>query len=71
MVKVLVDNEYGEILGAHIIGSDASEMIAEFVLARSSESTAELLVNTVHAHPAHSEAMLEAVANALGVGVHI
>jgi dihydrolipoamide dehydrogenase len=69
-VKVLVDEKFGEILGAHVLGADASEMIGEFVLARSSESTAELLTHTVHAHPTNAEAMLEAVAVALGVSVH-
>ncbi len=70
-VKVLVDTEYGEILGAHIVGSDATEMIADFVMARSAEATAELFVHTVHAHPTHGEAMLEAVATALGQSVHL
>ena len=70
-VKVLIDEAYGEILGAHIIGAEATEMIAEFVLARSSESTADVLLHTVHAHPTNSEVSLEAVAQALGVSVHI
>ncbi|TNE91829.1 MAG: dihydrolipoyl dehydrogenase [Deltaproteobacteria bacterium] len=70
-VKVLVDDQYGEILGAHIVGSEATEMIAEFTLARAAEVTAHHLIETVHAHPTYSEAMLEAVANALGVSVHI
>ena len=70
-VKVIIDERYGEILGAHIVGSEATEMIAEFVLARSSEATAEVLMHTVHAHPTHAEAMLEAVAQAYGVSVHI
>ena len=71
LVKVLIDEKYGEILGAHIVGSDATEMIAEFTLAITSEATAEVLMNTVHAHPTHSEVMFEAVAQALGVSVHI
>jgi len=71
MVKVLIDDEYGEVLGAHIVGSDATEMIAEFTLAITSESTADVLLNTIHAHPTHSEVMFEAVAQALGVSVHI
>jgi len=70
-VKVIIDERYGEILGAHIVGSEATEMIAEFVLARSSEATAEVLMHTVHAHPTHAEAMMEAVAQAYGVSVHI
>jgi dihydrolipoamide dehydrogenase len=70
-VKVLIDPKYGEILGAHILGAEASEMIGEFVLARSGEITAEHLLHTVHAHPTNAEAMLEAVATALGVSVHL
>lgn len=71
LVKVLIDDEYGEILGAHILGAEATELIAEFVLARSSESTADVLLHTVHAHPTNSEVSYEAVAQALGVTVHI
>jgi dihydrolipoamide dehydrogenase len=70
-VKVLIDPKYGEILGAHIVGAEAAEMIAEFTMARANELTAESLITTVHAHPTNAEAMLEAVANALGVSVHI
>jgi dihydrolipoamide dehydrogenase len=70
-VKVLIDDEFDEILGAHIIGAAATEMIAEFVLAKSSESLAETIVHTVHAHPTASEASLEAVAQGLGISVHI
>jgi dihydrolipoamide dehydrogenase len=69
-VKVLIDETYGEILGAHVVGADATELIAELTLARASESTAELLANTVHAHPTASEAIMEAVAAGLGVSVH-
>ena len=58
--KVLVGKEYGEILGAHIVGAGATEMIAEFVLAMTSESTATLIAETVHAHPTYSEAVREA-----------
>jgi dihydrolipoamide dehydrogenase len=71
MVKVLVGKKYGEILGAHIVGAEATEMIGELVLARSAEVTADVIVNTVHAHPTYTEASLEAVAAALGVSVHI
>ena len=70
-VKVLIDEQYGEILGATIVGHAATEMIAEFVLARSSESTSDVILHTVHAHPTYSEAMLEAVAQAEGSSVHI
>lgn len=70
-VKVLVDPKHGEILGAHIIGADATEMIAEYTLARAAELTAETLITTVHAHPTASETMLEAVAVSLGHSVHL
>jgi dihydrolipoamide dehydrogenase len=70
-VKVLIDDQYGEILGAHTIGADATEMIAEYTLARSSELTADEILHTVHAHPTAAEVMYEAVANARGVSVHI
>jgi dihydrolipoamide dehydrogenase len=69
-VKVLTDPKYGEILGAHIVGADATEMITEFVLARSAELTADVLTSTMHAHPTASEAMMEAVAVSLGESVH-
>jgi len=70
-VKVLIGERYGEILGAHIVGSDATEMIASYTLAQTHEATAESYVATIHAHPTNGEAMLEAVAQALGTSVHI
>jgi len=70
-VKVVLDKKYGEVLGAHIVGAEATEMIAEMVLARTAEATAAVLTSTVHAHPTFAEAMYEAVASALGESVHI
>jgi dihydrolipoamide dehydrogenase len=70
-VKVLVDPKTGELLGAHIVGADATELIGEVVLARAGELTAEWVAHTMHAHPTASEAVMEAVAGALGVGVHL
>ena len=70
-VKVIVGKQYGEILGAQIIGADATEMIANFTMARSAETTAELFAQTIHAHPTNSEAMLEAVSAAIGHSVHM
>lgn len=70
-VKVLIDPQYGELLGAHIIGQDATELLAELVLARSAELDAQTFLHAVHSHPTSSEAVMEAVANALGVSVHI
>lgn len=69
-VKVLVDPKHGEILGAHLVGADATELLTEFVVARSGELTADVLMNTMHAHPTAAEAMLEAVATSQGASVH-
>ncbi|MDP2309448.1 MAG: dihydrolipoyl dehydrogenase [Pseudomonadota bacterium] len=70
-VKVLVAKKYGEILGAHIIGHDASELLSTFVMARAAEMTAEAFLHVVFAHPTMGEAMYEAVAVALGKSAHI
>ncbi len=70
-VKVLLGAKHGEIVGAHIVGADATEMIAEFVLARANELTADEILHAVHAHPTCSEVMFEAVAQALGRTVHL
>lgn len=70
-VKLLVDEKYGEILGAHIVGADATEMIAEFGLAMKLEVTAEEIHHTIHAHPTMSEAMMEAAATVYGEAIHI
>lgn len=70
-VKLLVGEKYGEILGAHIVGSDATEMIAEYGLGMQLEATAEEVHNTIHAHPTLSEAMMEAAAAVFGEAIHI
>lgn len=61
MVKILISKPYGEILGAHIIGEDASELIVEISLAIRLEATAEDIISTVHAHPTMHESIHEAV----------
>ncbi len=71
LVKVVLDARHGEILGAHILGAEATEMIATFTLARTAELTTDEILHTVHAHPTASEAMYEAVAQALGRTVHL
>jgi dihydrolipoamide dehydrogenase len=68
---MLVDPKYGEILGAHIVGSDATELIAEYGLGMKLEATAEEIHNTIHAHPTLSEAMMEAAAAVFGEAIHI
>ena len=69
-VKLVFDNKYGELLGAHIIGYEATEMIAELGMAKALETTWNELATTVHAHPTLSEAVMEAALDALGQGVH-
>jgi dihydrolipoamide dehydrogenase len=71
LVKLVVDAQYGEILGAHIVGSDAAEMIAEVVLARTLEATTSEIGRTIHAHPTLHEAILEAALGAEGRAIHI
>lgn len=70
-VKVIVGEPYGEILGAHIIGSDATEMIAELGLAISSELTYDDIAATIHAHPTLSEAVFEAVHASHGKAINL
>jgi dihydrolipoamide dehydrogenase len=70
-VKLIFDAKYGEILGAHIIGSEATEMIAEIGIAKSLEATGESIIKTIHAHPTLSESIMEAAANAYGEAIHI
>lgn len=70
-VKLIFDAKYGELLGAHIIGPEATELISEITLAKSMEATYESIVKTVHAHPTLSESIMEAAANAYGESIHI
>ncbi|MFA6457625.1 MAG: hypothetical protein WCW40_12465, partial [Bacteroidota bacterium] len=71
MVKLIFDAKYGELLGAHIIGPEATEMIAELATARTLETTAEQLYNTIHAHPTLTEGVMEAALDAYGRALHI
>jgi len=70
-VKVLIGAPHGEIVGAHIVGYEATEMIQEFTLARSAELTVDEVLHAVHAHPTFGEAMYEAVAQGMGQTVHL
>jgi dihydrolipoamide dehydrogenase len=65
-VKILRDKKYGEILGAHIVGSNASEMIHELAVARENEYTVEEVELAIHAHPTMSEAIAQAALDSLG-----
>jgi dihydrolipoamide dehydrogenase len=70
-VKVIIDAQYGEILGAHMIGENVTEMIAEIVVARKLESTGREIIDTIHPHPTLSEAVMEAMAAAYGEVIHL
>ena len=70
-VKVRVGKKYGEILVAHSIGSDATELITEYGLAMNLEATVDEIHGTIHAHPTMSEALAEAAAAANGEAIHI
>jgi dihydrolipoamide dehydrogenase len=69
-VKIIRDAKYGEILGAHIVGAHATEMIHEIVVARANEYTVEEVVLAIHAHPTLSEAVAEASLDSLGKMIH-
>jgi dihydrolipoamide dehydrogenase len=71
LVKLIFDEKYGELLGAHILGTEATELIAELVLARALESTNEEIQHTMHAHPTLSEAIMEAAGDAFGQAIHL
>ena len=70
-VKIVADKKYDEILGVHIIGPRATELIAEAVLALRTECTVEELIRTIHAHPTMSEAVGEAAHATHGVAIHM
>jgi dihydrolipoamide dehydrogenase len=70
-VKVIFDAKYGEWLGAHFIGANVTEMIAEVVVARKLETTGHEIIKSVHPHPTMSEAIMEAAAAAYGEVIHI
>ena len=70
-VKVVADKATGELLGVHIVGPEATEIIHEFAVGRTLEATLEEMVHTIHAHPTLSEAALEATLGALGQAIHL
>ncbi|MDD3458196.1 MAG: dihydrolipoyl dehydrogenase [Weeksellaceae bacterium] len=70
-IKVIFDAKYGEWLGCHMIGEGVTEMIAEVVVARKLETTANEIMKSVHPHPTMSEAIMEAVEDAYGHSIHI
>jgi dihydrolipoamide dehydrogenase len=70
-VKLVFDAKYGELLGAHLIGSQATELIAELVMAKKLEATEEDIIHAMHPHPTFSEAVMEAAGQGMGESVHI
>lgn len=70
-VKLIYDKKYGELLGAHMIGTHVTEMIAEIVAARKLETTGHEILKAVHPHPTLSEAVMEATAAAYDEGIHL
>jgi dihydrolipoamide dehydrogenase len=70
-VKIIYDAKYGELLGAHMIGANVTEMIAEIVVARNLETTGMDMIKSVHPHPTMSEAIMEASAAAYGEVIHL
>jgi dihydrolipoamide dehydrogenase len=70
-VKLVFDAAYGELLGAHMIGANVTEMISEIVVARKLETTGHEIIKAVHPHPTMSEAIMEAAAAAYGEAIHL
>jgi len=70
-VKLIFDSAYGELLGAHMIGANVTEMISEIIVARKLETTAHEIIKAVHPHPTMSEAIMEAAAAAYGEVIHL
>lgn len=70
-IKLIFDAKYGELLGAHMIGANVTEMIAEIVAARKLETTGHEIIKSVHPHPTMSEAIMEAAAAAFGEVIHL
>jgi dihydrolipoamide dehydrogenase len=71
LVKVIFDAKYGELLGAHIIGPEATELIAELGVAKTLEATHYEIMRTIHAHPTLSEGIVDAVGDAYGEAINI
>ncbi len=71
MVKLVFDAKYNELLGAHIVGAEATELISELVMVKSLEGTAESIIKTFHAHPTLTESILEAAGVAYGEAINI
>jgi dihydrolipoamide dehydrogenase len=69
-VKLVVDKKYGEILGAHLVGPEVTDLTGELSLAKSMEATPEELAHAVHAHPTLTEVIAEAALDSMGISIH-
>jgi dihydrolipoamide dehydrogenase len=70
-VKLIFDSAYGELLGAHMIGANVTELISEIVVARKLETTGHEIMRSIHPHPTMSEAIMEAAEDAYGESIHL
>jgi dihydrolipoamide dehydrogenase len=70
LIKIVGDTKYGELLGGHVVGARATDLIAELVVAKQAEAGYEEVARTVHAHPTFSEAVMEANRAAAGWVIH-
>jgi len=70
-IKLIFDAQYGELLGAHMIGANVTELIAEIIVARKLETTGHEIIKSIHPHPTMSEAIMEAAAAAYGEVIHL
>ena len=70
-IKVIFDAKYGELLGAHMIGGNVTEIIGELVVAKKLEITGHELIKSIHPHPTMSEAIMEAAAAAYDEVIHL
>jgi dihydrolipoamide dehydrogenase len=71
LVKLVFDAKHGELLGAHLLGSQVTELIAELVMAKKLEATEEEILHAMHPHPTYSEAIMEAAGQGIGESIHI
>ncbi|MFP4019949.1 MAG: dihydrolipoyl dehydrogenase, partial [Bacteroidales bacterium] len=70
-VKLIFDEKYGELIGAHLVGAHVTEMISELVLGKKIEVTGHEIIKSIHPHPTMSEAIMEAAAAAYDEVIHI
>ena len=70
-MKIIYDKEYGELLGCHIIGKNATNLISEVAIARKLETTYHEVLKTIHPHPTLSEAIQESTAQAFNEAIHL